>query len=194
MFKKSLIMLVLLAMAVAANASTSSVWFEVDAQDAASGYLPSDIITINLVADFDVGSISLSIGADGGAAEAVGTLHPGLSIGTVPYYAGTLYNDLGILIIGIGGGMATSESAIPAGQVLYSFEFHVPDVQESTTIIIDDVTGTNPLGGAPLGTAVADKNYSIYLTDVGSLAIHVIPEPMTMSLLVLGGLFLRRRK
>ena len=148
--KKLLIMLALLTMAVAANAA--SVGFQVDPQDVADSYLPSDIITINLVADFDVGSISLSIGADGGSAEAVGTLHPGLAIGTVPYYAGTLYNDLGILIIGIGGGMATSEPAIPAGEVLYSFEFHVPDVPPSTIITIDDVTGTNPLGGAPLGT------------------------------------------
>ena len=104
MLKKSLIMLVLLAMAVAANAATSSVWFEVDAQDVASGYLPSDIITINLVADFDVFAAALSIGADGGTAEGLGTLHANLATGQAPYTEGTLYNDAGILIIGVSGG------------------------------------------------------------------------------------------
>jgi len=190
--KKLLIMLVLLTMTVAANAA--SVWFEVDAQDVADSYMPSDIITINLVADFDVFAAALSIGADGGSAEAVGTLHPNLATGQAPWYAGTLYNDLDILIIGISGGAPFGAPLAPAGAVLYSFEFHVPDLPPSTIIVINDVTGPDPLGGPALATSIAGQYYYPVLTDVLPVEIHIIPEPMTIALLGLGGLFLRRRK
>jgi len=190
--KKLLIMLVLLAMAGAANAA--SVWFQVDPQDAADSYMPSDIITINLVADFGVGSVSLNIGADGGSAEAVGALNAKLATALAPYYNGTLRNTLNILISDIAGGAAFGQPTPAAGEVLYSFEFHVPDVPPSTIITINDVTGPNPFGGAPMSTAVASPDYMVYLTDILPVEIHVIPEPMTIALLGLGGLFLRRRR
>jgi len=77
-----------------------------------------------------------------------------------------------------------------SGQVLYNpgtpvqnpvltWEFHVPDdAQPSDEIIIDVVQGA--YGGADMSGM--------------DVVLHVIPEPMTVLLLGLGGLFLRRRK
>lgn len=45
--------------------------------------------------------------------------------------------------------------------------------------------------GGPLGDV---QEFEITQADLGSLTIYQVPEPMTMGLLGLGGLFLRRRK
>ena len=185
--KKLLTILLVLAMASAASAS--AIWLEVDPQDAKDSYQYSDVITINVVADFAVAGMTTNIGADNGTAQAVGTLHPNLMTGL--NYAGDLVNAGGVLIKNIAGAAAFGAPAAPAGAVLYTFEFHVPDVEDSTYITIDDITDytTSP----PMSTTANSSDFSVYLTDMGSVTIHV-PEPMTIALLGLGGLFLRRRR
>ena len=180
---------ILLVLAMASAASASAVWLEVDPQDAKDSYMPSDVITINVVADFVVGGLTTNIGADGGTAQAVGTLHPNLK--TALFYEGDLINAGGVLISNISGGAMVGQPGVPISAVLYSFEFHVPQVDESTIITIDDITDftTQP----PMSTGVSSTDYMTYLTDIGALEIHV-PEPMTIALLGLGGLFLRRRR
>ena len=60
------------------------------------------------------------------------------------------------------------------------FDFHVPeDLEPSTLITIGPTAGTFNLVSFDL---------------LPSIVLHVIPEPMTIALLGLGGLFLRRRK
>jgi hypothetical protein len=66
---------------------------------------------------------------------------------------------------------------MPQDRVIFSFSFHVPELPASTYIDIDT---TGVYGGA--------------LVDNLDARIHVTPEPMTVMLLGLGGLFLRRRK
>ena len=62
-------------------------------------------------------------------------------------------------------------------------------------LTLNDPTGTrvwdyfNHTSGAPIG-----ESYYATEADLGDLIIHQVPEPMTMALLGLGGLFLRRRK
>lgn len=68
---------------------------------------------------------------------------------------------------------------------LYWFEFHVPDYKtESMWIYIDpidgDWDGTDAVEGAT--------------DELPYIALHIVPEPMTVALLGLGGLFLIRRR
>ena len=65
---------------------------------------------------------------------------------------------------------------LPEDGVIFTHEFHVPDLPVSTEIVID-----------------YEILYSINGVS-GSETLHVIPEPATIALLGLGGLFLRRRK
>ena len=67
---------------------------------------------------------------------------------------------------------------VPADDVVLMIEFHVPEDFEPSTWINIDWDGT--YGGEDL--------------NVLDTVIHVIPEPMTIALLGLGGLFMLRRR
>ena len=180
--KKLLVLILVLAFASAASATNA--WFEVDPDDpdGADGYQYSDILTINVIADFDMGSFTIgSIDATAGTAEGLPTINPTMDL---MRKFGTLTNSGGVLITGpVGAGILTLYfPPLPAGEIICSFEFHVPDVDPSTEITISDSGFVSFLY---LGEEVSD------MTD---LVIHVTPEPMTIALLGLGGLFLRRRK
>ena len=178
--KKLLVLIFILVFASAASAVDA--WFEVDPSDHQDSYGHSQIITINVVADFAVGSFGMaSINASAGAAEDVGTINPEF---TYSPDAGDLINSGGVLITGVTGGILTMIGLppLPAYEIIYSFEFHVPDLPSSSWVLISDSGYTTFLYS---GDEVLD------MTD---LSIHITPEPMTVALLGLGGLFLRRRK
>ena len=185
--KNLLTILLVLAMASAASAV---VVFEVDPEDAKDSYMPSDIITINVVADHGVGSVGIGaiVTDKGGTATVIG-LNPLLS--QAPLQQGTPINDGTTLIEYIAGNVPLVAPELPAGAVLYSFEFHVPQVPDSTIITIDDLT--DYMASPPKYTSINSKDYMNMSSDIGALQIHV-PEPMTIALLGLGGLFLRRRR
>ena len=178
--KKLLVLILLMAMASAASAA--SVWFEVDESEpqlAGGGYSSSQIITINVVADFEIGSFALDIASNFGTAEGAGPVNPAFDLFAE---VGEIVNSGGVLITGTRGGILTYlYPPLEAGEIIYSFEFHVPHLPDSTLIVIDDCGFVSFLYS---GTDV---------TDVEALVIHT-PEPMTIALLGLGGLFLRRRK
>ena len=183
------ILSLILVLAIGSVASAGSAWLEVDPQDAAESYAGSSIITINLVADSDVTGIALSIGTDlGGTASDPRVLHPAMV--TTPYL-GNLVNAGGVLISGITGGTAYGAPGVPAGLVLYSFEFHVPDGLEPSTIItIDDITDYS--ASPPMYTMISFEDYTMD-SDVDGVEIHV-PEPATIALLGFGALSLLRRR
>jgi hypothetical protein len=180
MMKKLLILGFILAMASAASAGTA--WFEVNAGDSPP-YKPSDTITIDLVSDVKVSSVYIdAIASNAGTAHDPRSLNTALSI--LPML-GTIVNSGGILIQGPIQGSAPFDftTHVPPGQAIYSFEFHVPDVPWSTYITIC-TSGSGEVTDFDLGTTV----------QIDPLTIHVVPEPMTIALLGLGGLFLRRRR
>ena len=179
-----------LVLAIASYAAAATVSLVVDQEDAKTSYEESDIITINLIgsgftAGMPDGFCSLTINAIMGPGIASGQT---VSDAYLPQMQqdGTAVNNGTTLISGpITGTAAMGDYVgVPNGQAAYTFEYHVPDVPDSTiiTLYIDGIT----VGGS-FGAPVT-------LTAVNPLELHVMPEPMTIALLGLGGLFLRRRK
>lgn len=197
--KKIFVLVVVLAISSAAMAGTITV--QVDPQDAKTGYEASDTITIQLVssgfADQFTGSLgkmyidniissSAPTAGKGGTAVSINGLCAELKE-LSPYKEGTIVNagtDPYVLITDIAGSRAAGGmTGVPNATVVYSFEFHVPDAPYSTyiTINLDNLVTQDVFSGPVASTAA-------------SLEIHVVPEPITIALLGLGGLFLRRRK
>jgi hypothetical protein len=190
MMKKLLVLVMVLALTSVASAWT--VWFEVDSADVKDSYEFSDVITINLVADADVHT--LQIGAitsdNGGTAQDPLVLNAKFSVLPLP---GTIVNagDPYVLIELISGSVPFGAPLVLAGEVLYSFDFHVPDLPYSSYITIDDYVdmGHDP----PYMTYIGFGDWTD--TDqIEPVVIHVVPEPTTIALLGLGGLFLLRRR
>jgi len=180
--KKLLIFVLVLGMASMALAVPV---FQVDPCDAKDFYMPSDMITIQLV-DTDVLTFSVDAIVDnaGGTAAEPQTFNAGLGF-TIP---GAL-NVGGHLVEYVQASITTVPS-VPVNGVLYTFEYHVPNVPASTWIVISSFADGD-LYWDPYFTYKTQPDYE---GSVGEVAIHVIPEPATIALLGLGGLLLRRRK
>ena len=185
MMKKILSLILVLAICSSASALTAS--FRVAADDMKESYAASDIITIELVSDSDILGISLNVGADGGTAQDPRDMAQSL---TDLRNLGALVNAGGLLITGINGSTPFGGAPVLAGGVLYSFEFHVPELPPSSIILIDDVTdmGASP----PLSTSIMTSAYA-FISDVDGVEIHT-PEPTTIALLGLGALSMLRRR
>ena len=189
--KKLLIFVLVLGIASTAIANTA--WFET----AVTGVTPSQDIAIMVKADFDVLSLNLAIGGPPTASLGSHGLHANLLLSAFASQ-GTVLNDGTYLIVEIkGDDPRTGGTAVgaPAGSVVYSFMYHVPEVEPSTEITIASLnTGFDPMIMKEIMTNLTDLAGGDSVNVLAPLVLHVIPEPMTIALLGLGGLFLRRRK
>jgi len=175
--RKLFVLIALLVVTAVASAATVS--FQADKTDVIVG----DVVSITVIATGNCTSIVIPeiLSSQAGLASNL-FLNPLLS--QVPI-VGIPVNAGNVLITGING---TTPFAFPpapvlAGEVLYSFDYTVPVVASGTIITI--------AGAGALSFMFDDFTQS---TDMGSVALEVIPEPITIALLGLGGLFIRRRK
>lgn len=131
--------------------------------------LPGEVATITVTSDHGNAWLGYLVLADGG----VGALADGIAVAAGDLGAAIAYTEAGF---GTGFEITTASSTVgglkPGTQ--WTFNFSSADAGVANVLMYDDAAG--------------------YSAPVSAIAFTVIPEPMTMGLLALGGLFIRRKK
>lgn len=173
--KKVIVFLTVIAIASVANAATWDITVNGNPWGG-EDVLPSDIIGVTFVEDV-VGS--------GGFGDFTANVSDGAYVqDSLAFNEGPwLLTPFGQVTPADGGFdvyAAASGFPSPTGDIMW-FEFHVPELPESSDIVISHVLGS--------------WNNVFSPGVVEDVALHVAPEPMTIGLLGLGALgLLRRRK
>jgi hypothetical protein len=190
MMKKLLVLMLVLGLASMATAALSITVGGVDIVDSEVTIAPSDTINVGVYANIAGGSEYASYVLV--VASAQGTIGQGTATGLGSLsevkdnaYYGGYYLTKGLTDAGLiggdwGGGMVGNVSDISGGALVgdaATAPFHCEAFGDAILLLY---TSTSGLAGS----------YSLEDTVI----IHQIPEPITMSLLAVGGLFLRRRK
>jgi hypothetical protein len=188
--KKLLILMLVLGLTSAASATIVGAGLEVDN---VNPIYPGDVVTISLRADAEAtgfGITTLTDDASPMGTAAVGTIYPGFNFGLND---GTAYlvNSGNVLfdradgssIAGSHFSLLPGGSNCPAQTALYTFDYTVDATLAAPTTINIGISGASVIkvGGATYAS-------------VEGTSFDVVPEPMTIVLLGLGGLFLRRRR
>jgi len=146
-----------------------------------------DSVTVSLVADTGVSSVTMG-NILGGVVASDNAIYAGLL--TIPGFhtPGTLVNNGTTLINKVIGSVAFQAPAVAAGVALYSFTWTA--TAEGVFLFS---TNDNSATFTTTSIGFADGTFTGN-AGIGSESITVIPEPISIALLGLGGLFIRRRK
>ena len=186
--KKLLIFMLVLGMASLVNALPTSLQISVNGVDEPVDsdiwLLPTETIELDIWTTAEIYSEG---GLEGyfalGVDPAYGTLTGGVSL--YPSEAGTVYYS------GSGGSYLPSPEAGDFGTI-GSMQ---PSGSGMTGVIFDSIIfHCEAAGDAIINLYTVDFAATPVYSLIDSVIIHQIPEPMTVLLLGLGGLFLRRRK
>jgi len=156
--------------------------------------MENTVVTINIVSDLAVKTFLTST-----AITANNTTFSEVALGTVSSLftltrnPGQLKNGsvANVWVYGETGAVNSTnfDPAVPAGTILGTFTLRVG--AKGGTITISDYSGSN--FGPPTSSKYTPDGGALTTTDMPNLVLNVIPEPVTIALLGLGGLFLRRR-
>ncbi len=182
--KKLLVLLLVFAMASCAKAAIVS--FSVE------DGLPGDTIGITVSSDEEVFGMMLALITDNGFG---GTANPGtwdakFTVANAGYNGMDYGFGAGDLIIADGG----ISLGFPATGLLYSYSYDIPsDAAFGATIVFTVGDLPDYFYLSSISYMVEGTTAQMSLTGM-EFAATVIPEPMTIALLGLGGLFLLRRR
>lgn len=191
--KKFLIVMLVLALTSMANAAVLELLVGgsstvADGAGTVTVDLVSPDITVSAIGGAGAGDLDI-IASSGLAIPTVGTFGAVSSLIGFMQPAGFALNVGAIVgpdIIGISGGADAGKEA-GLGDVLYSFTINIPggSVGETLTPFMGGTDYVMSLTTSPMFWAGSSLTLN---------PLTVVPEPMTIALLGLGGLFLRRRK
>jgi len=204
MMKKLLIFMLVLGVASVSQAALTG--FEVDGYGSEYDGPLGVTIRIDLIADTPwsaavIGGVVEASAVDtGGQALATNVVNMGGAVGSAVVYTSTSGvsvdesgwqdNYLGNLFCTVS---AHSTGAISPGTVTISFDYTLPSTISSDYWVAPLVGGqTYYYSGGSFAPGDSYSNLEAVNVLIGGL--HIIPEPMTVLLLGLGGLFLRRRR
>ncbi|MBN2210974.1 MAG: PEP-CTERM sorting domain-containing protein [Sedimentisphaerales bacterium] len=159
----------------------------------------SDILMINVTADFPVRQVNIWQVNDNGEGSALGVvsapyvtnsaLSIGIKAGDGANMNGKLFAPSLTTPIYAFQGISAGVRVAP-GEDIISFMYHVPEGLLPSTFITIEVFSKSTTPTALSGV----KDEANVLHTIDALTLHVIPEPMTLTLLGLGGLGLLRRR
>lgn len=126
--KKLLVLVLVLAMAQVSGAAVVSL-----TTTSPTEVVPSQIITVQMIADFGVSMLGVDSITGPGTSSA-----PVLNdlFNQAPENAGTIINNGTVLLQALAGSTDMAAGDIAAGQVLWSMTYHVPNLPPSTYITI----------------------------------------------------------
>ena len=201
--KKLLVLMLVLGMASVSQAAWTG--FVVDGYGSTYNGPLGVTIRIDLVADTDWSStvwggiVEASAVDANGQALAADVVDMGGAVGSDVIYTSAAVNilDSGFQInylgnLAVTAAAATSAGALSPGTVTVSFDYTLPSsagAEWYVAPLIDGETFTYN-GGLVVGATYSN----LAAVNVPIEGLLIVPEPMTVLLLGLGGLFLRRRK